>query len=64
MSAFFSNAFVIAYFALVIALLVASGKCRSISFGDGDGNGDGGGGWCDAAGDGGCDGGGDGGGGD
>ncbi|MBB2822307.1 hypothetical protein [Rhizobium phaseoli] len=64
MSAFFSNAFVIAYFALVIALLVASGKCRSISFGDGDGDGDGGGGWCDAAGDGGCDGGGDGGGGD
>ncbi|MBB2796717.1 UNVERIFIED_ORG: hypothetical protein GGD58_005632 [Rhizobium pisi] len=60
MSAFFSNAFVIAYFALVIAMLVASGKCRSISFGDGDG----GGGWCDAAGDGGCDGGGDGGGGD
>ncbi|MDK4729671.1 hypothetical protein [Rhizobium phaseoli] len=56
MSAFFSNAFVIAYFALVIALLVASGKCRSISFGDGDG--DGGGGWCDAAGDGGGDGGG------
>ncbi|WP_081278341.1 hypothetical protein [Rhizobium phaseoli] len=60
MSAFFSNAFVIAYFALVIALLVASGKCRSISFGDGDGDGDGdgGGGWCDAAGDGGGDGGG------
>ncbi|WP_064821446.1 hypothetical protein [Rhizobium phaseoli] len=62
MSAFFSNAFVIAYFALVIALLVASGKCRSISFGDGDG--DGGGGWFDASDDGGCDGGGDGGGGD